>query len=155
MNLGIEQLLSLLTEGFSHVEESMTIPLDREFLPPQQVKNLPPPIKSLYSSIFSKHKEPISLNDIMPFPIRKTKVPICNKVLSLTGRSIRCFDCSQHEASVFCVACFEKGNHEGHRFSKMQSGGGNCDCGNKSAIKPSGFCSDHCGEVEKMDISGT
>ena len=54
MNIGIEQLLSLLTEGFT--EQSMTIPLDREFLPPEQIKNLPPPIKSLYSNIFTKHK---------------------------------------------------------------------------------------------------
>lgn len=40
-----------------------------------------------------------------------------------------------HEASVLCKQCFEKGNHKGHRYNQITSGGGNCDCGNPDAVK--------------------
>ena len=47
---------------------------------------------------------------------------------------------------MFCIACFEAGNHDGHRFKKINAGGGNCDCGNPEAVKESSFCKDHSGK---------
>jgi hypothetical protein len=53
---------------------------------------------------------------------------------------------------VLCIWCFERGNHQGHRFNKIDSGGGNCDCGNPDAILECGFCVDHKGKAEEMVI---
>jgi hypothetical protein len=57
-----------------------------------------------------------------------------------------------HESAVLCVRCFERGNHQGHRFVKIESGGGNCDCGNPDAVLESGFCADHLGKADEMVI---
>ena len=57
-----------------------------------------------------------------------------------------------HESSVICTSCFENGNHKGHRYSQIASGGGNCDCGNPDAIKPSGFCVKHPGKADPVII---
>ena len=57
----------------------------------------------------------------------------------------RCFDCSNHPASVFCAECFENGDHSNHRYEKFAAGGGNCDCGNPIPIKKQGFCKNHTG----------
>jgi hypothetical protein len=55
-----------------------------------------------------------------------------------------------HEASIICQSCFENGDHKGHRYNQMPSGGGNCDCGNPDAIKVQGFCKNHPGKADPV-----
>jgi len=57
-----------------------------------------------------------------------------------------------HEAAVLCINCFENGDHKGHRYVKMNSGGGNCDCGNPDATLPQGFCVNHKGKPENIMV---
>jgi hypothetical protein len=57
-----------------------------------------------------------------------------------------------HEAAVVCGACFENGNHKGHRYTKINSMGGNCDCGNPDAISPQGFCINHKGVADEIMV---
>ncbi len=54
---------------------------------------------------------------------------------------------------MLCTRCFERGNHQGHRFVKVESGGGNCDCGNPDAIAQQGFCTDHRGKADETLIA--
>ena len=54
---------------------------------------------------------------------------------------------------MLCGKCFEAGQHSGHRFSRIHSGGGNCDCGNPLAIKKMGFCKAHSGTLEMPEVS--
>jgi hypothetical protein len=82
-------------------------------------------------------------------------MPVCNKLLVMNEAGkinnilvYRCYDCTNHEAAVLCIRCFERGNHQGHRFNKIDSGGGNCDCGNPDAILECGFCVDHKGKAD-------
>ena len=79
-------------------------------------------------------------------------MPVCNKLFKMNEAVYQCYDCTNHEAAVLCITCFERGSHHGHRFSKMESGGGNCDCGNPDAILPQGFCMDHKGTADVVNI---
>ena len=105
------------------------------------------PIRNLFFHMFNPDERRVNLFEVLPFQRRKTPMPVCNKMLQEYEQVYRCYDCSDHEAAVLCIACFEAGNHTGHRFKKISSGGGNCDCGNPLAIKKTGFCRNHSGEA--------
>ena len=78
-------------------------------------------------------------------------MPICCKELKNASSrhehyGFRCYDCQLNSDSILCPTCFNAGNHESHRFEKINCNGGNCDCGNKTAFKSEGFCKEHTGE---------
>lgn len=120
-----------------------------------QLENYPEELQKLYRHFFNCDNTPIEIEKFLPFQPRKTKVPLCNKVLNQSTPVYKCYECFIHDAAVLCNECFEKSNHKGHRFKKFPSGGGNCDCGNPLALKKEGFCCDHTGTVERPEISQT
>lgn len=63
-----------------------------------------------------------------------------------------CLDCGLCPNSIICLGCFAKSNHEGHRFKMIKANGGSCDCGDAQVWKPSGFCLNHTGAVEDVQI---
>ena len=55
-----------------------------------------------------------------------------------------CKDCQSDETCVLCNSCWQASDHEGHEVYYYHSqAGGCCDCGDKDAWKPSGFCVRH------------
>ncbi|KAK8837591.1 hypothetical protein M9Y10_036122 [Tritrichomonas musculus] len=57
--------------------------------------------------------------------------------------SIYCFICGNTPSSCICLQCFLKGDHKGHEYTISADSIGNCDCGDLSMWKRSGFCSVH------------
>lgn len=49
---------------------------------------------------------------------------------------------------IICVDCYEKSNHEGHRVRLQRGAAGCCDCGDTTAWRANGFCTDHQGYKE-------
>ena len=48
---------------------------------------------------------------------------------------------------MFCQACFQNSDHEGHDYYMHRtSAGGCCDCGDIEAWDSKGFCKNHRGE---------
>lgn len=76
--------------------------------------------------------------------VQKTK-SICGKILKKTDIGFKCFDCELDPTCIICQECFEKSDHKGHRVLLQSSCSGCCDCGDKEAWKPEGFCIDHKG----------
>ena len=55
-----------------------------------------------------------------------------------------CKDCQSDETCVLCNACYNDSDHEGHEVYYYHSqAGGCCDCGDRDAWKPAGFCTKH------------
>lgn len=55
-----------------------------------------------------------------------------------------CKDCQSDETCVLCNSCWQASDHEGHEVYYYHSqAGGCCDCGDKDAWKPAGFCVRH------------
>ena len=52
-----------------------------------------------------------------------------------------CLDC-QNNSSCLCIPCFLAKHHEDHQSYIKYFDSGNCDCGDPSFLKPSGFCQD-------------
>lgn len=61
---------------------------------------------------------------------------------------IHWYDCANSPSSCVCLECFLKGNHKGHDYTIRPDTCGNCDCGDLSMLKWSGFCNDHYGVEE-------
>lgn len=70
---------------------------------------------------------------------------VCGAVWGLDDIAYRCRTCENDPTCAICVACFEAGNHLGHDYSMIHTGGGCCDCGDITAWKEAGFCSNHRG----------
>lgn len=70
---------------------------------------------------------------------------ICGKILKKTDIGFKCFDCELDPTCIICQECFENSDHKGHRVLLQSSCSGCCDCGDKEAWKPEGFCKDHQG----------
>lgn len=69
----------------------------------------------------------------------------CGLVWTANFVAYRCRTCGISPCMSLCSDCFQRGNHEGHDFNMFRSqAGGACDCGDKSVMKESGFCSKHC-----------
>ncbi|KAI4340077.1 hypothetical protein MLD38_024949 [Melastoma candidum] len=70
---------------------------------------------------------------------------VCGAVWGNNDIAYRCRTCEHDATCAICVPCFENGNHEGHDYSTIYTGGGCCDCGDVTAWKREGFCSKHKG----------
>ncbi|KAK4749367.1 hypothetical protein SAY87_026816 [Trapa incisa] len=70
---------------------------------------------------------------------------VCGAVWGNNDIAYRCRTCEHDPTCAICVPCFENGNHEGHDYSTIYTGGGCCDCGDVTAWKREGFCSKHKG----------
>ncbi|KAM7271402.1 hypothetical protein ACFE04_030616 [Oxalis oulophora] len=73
------------------------------------------------------------------------KRAICGAVWGQNDLAYRCRTCEHDPTCAICVPCFKNGNHEGHKYSIIYTGGGCCDCGDVTAWKREGFCSNHKG----------
>ena len=63
----------------------------------------------------------------------------------------KCRDCELETLSLYCKECFIKEKHIGHKIFYNSSSYGFCDCGDKSILKPEGFCDKHTGDYDNMN----
>ncbi|KAK7373743.1 hypothetical protein VNO80_07159 [Phaseolus coccineus] len=70
---------------------------------------------------------------------------VCGAVWGHNDIAYRCRTCEHDPTCAICVPCFEKGDHKGHDYCVIYTGGGCCDCGDVTAWKREGFCSMHKG----------
>ncbi|KAL6519431.1 hypothetical protein OROGR_018751 [Orobanche gracilis] len=70
---------------------------------------------------------------------------VCGFVWGHNDIAYRCQTCEHDPTCAICVPCFKNGNHKDHDYSVIYTGGGCCDCGDISAWKREGFCSEHKG----------
>uniref|UniRef100_A0A7N0RI32 E3 ubiquitin-protein ligase n=1 Tax=Kalanchoe fedtschenkoi TaxID=63787 RepID=A0A7N0RI32_KALFE len=73
---------------------------------------------------------------------------VCGAVWGHNDIAYRCLTCELDPTCAICVPCFLNGNHENHDYSTIYTGGGCCDCGDVTAWKREGFCSNHKGADE-------
>ncbi|KAM0948285.1 putative carboxypeptidase U transcription factor interactor and regulator Znf-B family [Dioscorea sansibarensis] len=73
---------------------------------------------------------------------------VCGTVWKKNDLAYRCRTCEHDPTCAICVPCFQNGDHKGHDYSIMYSGGGCCDCGDVTAWKREGFCSKHKGSEQ-------
>jgi len=79
---------------------------------------------------------------------------ICGASILFPNVGIKCNTCGKKD-SIFCLACFENGNHQEHDFEVSETMRGSnafCDCGSVNYIKPSGFCKNHGGKMDYNPI---
>jgi len=70
---------------------------------------------------------------------------ICGKVWRKDELAYKCRSCERDPTCAICVECFREGNHLGHDYAMIRTGGGCCDCGDGQAWKAAGFCRKHRG----------
>ncbi|CAJ2670351.1 unnamed protein product [Trifolium pratense] len=70
---------------------------------------------------------------------------VCGAVWGRTDIAYRCKTCEHDPTCAICVPCFQNGDHTGHDYNVIYTGGGCCDCGDVTAWKREGFCSLHKG----------
>ncbi|XP_078178382.1 proteolysis 6 isoform X3 [Carex rostrata] len=75
---------------------------------------------------------------------------VCGSVWGHNDLAYRCRTCEHDPTCAICVPCFQNGDHTGHDYSIMYTGGGCCDCGDITAWKREGFCNKHQG-AEKIE----
>ncbi|KAJ4789311.1 E3 ubiquitin-protein ligase PRT6 [Rhynchospora pubera] len=75
---------------------------------------------------------------------------VCGAVWGQNDLAYRCRTCEHDPTCAICVPCFQNGDHTGHDYSIMYTGGGCCDCGDVTAWKREGFCKKHQG-AEKIE----
>lgn len=79
---------------------------------------------------------------------------VCGKILTSKSIGFKCLDCELDPTCIICQECYEKSDHKSHRTIQQNGGAGCCDCGDKEAWRPEGFCIDHQGfkgnEIEKI-----
>lgn len=76
---------------------------------------------------------------------------VCGTVWKQDELAYKCKTCERDPTCAICVPCFRHGDHKGHDYAMIRTGGGCCDCGDVQAWKSNGFCSRHrgaCGEDE-------
>ncbi|VFQ88675.1 unnamed protein product [Cuscuta campestris] len=74
---------------------------------------------------------------------------VCGAIWGNNDIAYRCRTCEHDPTCAICVPCFLNGNHNDHDYSIIYTGGGCCDCGDVTAWKREGFCSEHRG-VEQI-----
>lgn len=84
---------------------------------------------------------------------RKNSCNSCQESWTKGGIVIHCLDCQRSKNSCICVPCYIEGNHLNHRAHITRTRIGNCDCGDPTAWKPSGFCPRHPGPEENPDLT--
>ncbi|RDX80983.1 E3 ubiquitin-protein ligase PRT6 [Mucuna pruriens] len=70
---------------------------------------------------------------------------VCGAVWGNSDIAYRCRTCEHDPTCAICVPCFENGDHKGHDYFVIYTGGGCCDCGDVTAWKREGFCLMHKG----------
>eukprot|EP00667_Euglena_gracilis_P000130 EG_transcript_130 len=75
----------------------------------------------------------------------------CGKTWKQGELAYKCVTCQADATCAICVECFNRGDHTGHNYRMVQTGGGMCDCGDASAWSRVGFCRDHQGLREGED----
>ncbi|XP_020227351.1 E3 ubiquitin-protein ligase PRT6 isoform X1 [Cajanus cajan] len=73
---------------------------------------------------------------------------VCGAVWGHNDIAYRCRTCEHDPTCAICVPCFENGDHKGHDYFVIYTGGGCCDCGDVTAWKREGFCSNHKGSEQ-------
>eukprot|EP00232_Nephroselmis_pyriformis_P010785 CAMPEP_0182892808 /NCGR_PEP_ID=MMETSP0034_2-20130328/24093_1 /TAXON_ID=156128 /ORGANISM="Nephroselmis pyriformis, Strain CCMP717" /LENGTH=597 /DNA_ID=CAMNT_0025026517 /DNA_START=78 /DNA_END=1868 /DNA_ORIENTATION=+ len=76
----------------------------------------------------------------------------CGLVWGRDDIAYRCKTCEMDPTCAICVNCFLGGDHEGHDYAMIRTGGGCCDCGDPTAWKPAGFCKEHAGPKEALPL---
>lgn len=109
--------------------------------------------KSALKKIFSELNNEAEMDEDQKIErkinLRHSKV--CGKILTSHDVGVYCQECSVIKNSIICLDCFEKGDHRGHNFTIKQKVSGMCDCGDPSAWKKEGYCSDHIGIEEACE----
>lgn len=77
---------------------------------------------------------------------------VCGAVWGRTDIAYRCKTCEHDPTCAICVPCFENGDHKGHDYFVIYTGGGCCDCGDVTAWKREGFCSMHKGAEQIQSL---
>jgi hypothetical protein len=78
---------------------------------------------------------------------------VCGSVWGQNDIAYRCRTCENDPTCAICVPCFQNGDHNSHDYSIIYTGGGCCDCGDETAWKPDGFCSNHKGSEQIRPLS--
>ncbi|CAK8541646.1 unnamed protein product [Lathyrus sativus] len=78
---------------------------------------------------------------------------VCAAVWGSTDLAYRCRTCEHDPTCAICVPCFQNGEHTGHDYGVIYTGGGCCDCGDVTAWKREGFCSMHKGVENVQPLS--
>ncbi|KAL0709036.1 hypothetical protein Bca4012_016014 [Brassica carinata] len=78
---------------------------------------------------------------------------VCGSVWGENDIAYRCRTCENDSTCAICVTCFENGDHSSHDYSIMYTDGGCCDCGDDTAWKQEGFCSNHKGSEQIQPLS--
>ena len=89
-----------------------------------------------------------SFKDFYNYHLQNSHVSTCQNEWSTPKMSVHCVDCAVDSSSCICLQCFLNGNHQGHEYLISTNGIGNCDCGDTSLWKRSGFCPKHQGIEE-------
>ena len=83
--------------------------------------------------------------------ISKPNTTKCGREIMKDEGGWKCEDCELDAYSIYCNDCFIKEKHKNHKIYYIPSGGGFCDCGDNSVIKPEGFCHKHKGDYENIN----
>ena len=86
-----------------------------------------------------------SYKDFYNYHLEHPHISTCQKEWAKPQMAIHCCNCSNHPQSCFCLQCFLEGQHPGHEYLVRPNSTGNCDCGDLSLWKRSGFCPKHYG----------
>ncbi|KAH3732377.1 E3 ubiquitin-protein ligase PRT6 [Pelomyxa schiedti] len=73
------------------------------------------------------------------------KPSVCGLVWKNGDTAYKCRTCESDPTCAICVQCFSEGDHTGHDYRMISTGGGCCDCGDRAAWQESGFCRHHRG----------
>lgn len=76
---------------------------------------------------------------------------VCGVVWKSNEYAYKCRTCERDPTCVICDQCFRFGDHSGHDYAMVRTGGGCCDCGDPQAWQREGFCSRHKGPSSELD----
>lgn len=102
--------------------------------------------------ILCLEEESPNLEDYVNKMKQKVKSSTCQEHWNHDSVIARCLTCQKSSYSCICLKCFLNGNHEGHRACFIAANTGSCDCGDCTAWKPEGFCTNHKGSEENPDL---
>lgn len=123
-----------------------------------QLPTYPAEIQQLFLKICEAFKkgsleQNLSLRRLLSYKPRADEKSVCAKIITKGDAVVHCQNCQVDKSCIICLACFENGNHEGHRYQIFKGASGCCDCGDKEAWSVQGFCARHSGEVKEVEIS--
>lgn len=77
-----------------------------------------------------------SLAAMVPAAARGGVSSVCGRTFRAGDSIYKCRDCGHDNTCVVCADCFHNGDHEGHDYKIIRSGGGCCDCGDPEVREP-------------------